>query len=162
MREGLTIIPAFVPQRPIETMDDERFRRLCRSRDYLAAGLARQITLADAAREACYSPFHFQRLFARAFGETPHEFGARLRIERAKKLLAGESYSVTEVCLSVGYSSVGSFSTLFRNTTGHSPSEYRRSVRRIFPVPAPAFYRFVPTCFLRLFSAKAQDPRSVR
>ena len=61
--------------------DDVTFRRLSRARDFLAAGYAGRVTLDMAARQACLSPFHFQRQFACVFGETPHEFVTRLRME---------------------------------------------------------------------------------
>jgi AraC-like DNA-binding protein len=142
------------PYRLGPLVDDDLFRRLCRSRDYLAAGSDQPLRLADAAREACLSPFHYHRLFAHTFGETPHEFLTKCRIDRAKRLLARDELPVTEVCFATGYESLGSFSTLFRTMVGYSPSVYRRGVRRIFPVPALALYRFVPNCYLQHFGAR--------
>jgi AraC-like DNA-binding protein len=142
------------PYRLGPLIGDDLFRRLCRSREYLAAGLDRPLRLADAAREACLSPFHYHRLFAQTFGETPHEFLTRRRIERARRLLARDALPVTEVCGAVGYESLGSFSTLFRTMVGYSPSMYRRGLRRIFPVPSLAVERFVPNCYLLHFGAK--------
>ncbi len=136
------------PYRHGPVVDDDLFRRLCRSRDFLAAGLDQPLRLADAAREAGISPFHYHRVFARVFGETPHEFLTRLRIDRAKRLLARERLPVTDVCFAVGYESLGSFSTRFRTVVGCSPSEFQRGIRRIFPVPALAVHRFVPACYL--------------
>src|ERR1700741_3228418 len=106
------------PHRYAPLVHDELSRRLCRSRDFIAAGIDQPLRLADAAREACMSPFHYHRLFARTFGETPHEFLTRQRIDRAKELLARENLPVTEVCLAVGYESLGSFSSLFRAKIG--------------------------------------------
>jgi len=77
-----------------------------------------------------------------------------MRIERAKQLLAREDCPVTEVCLSVGYESLGTFSSLFRQVVGRSPSEYRREMRRIFPVPDIAPYRFIPACFLISYGSR--------
>ena len=135
-------------------VEEETFARLCRSRDFLVANIDQPVRLDDAASVACLSPFHFHRMFARAFGETPHEFLRRQRIERAKQLLARDHVPVTEVCLSVGYESLGSFSTLFRSMVGQSPAQYRRAIRRIFPVPALAIHRFVPACYLMDFGAR--------
>lgn len=129
-------------------LDDELFRRLCRSRDWMAARIDEPLRLADAAREAFLSPFHYHRLFAHTFGETPHEFITKLRIDRAKRLLARDRLPVTEVCFAVGYESLGSFSTLFRTMVGYSPSAYQRTIRRIFPVPKLAVYCFIPNCYL--------------
>jgi AraC-like DNA-binding protein len=148
------------PQRLGPLVQDELFRRLCRSRDYLAAGMDQPLRLADAAREACLSPFHYHRLFTQTFGETPLEFRTRLRIDRAKELLVREQLPVTEICLALGYESLGSFSARFRNLVGHSPSAYRRAVRRIFAVPRVTPYRLIPGCFLQHYGAEKQDPRS--
>ena len=129
-------------------VQEKTFARLCRSRDFLAASIDQPVRLEDAAGAACLSPFHYHRMFSRAFGETPHDFLRRLRIDRAKELLARDHLPVTEICLEVGYESLGSFSTWFRSLAGCSPAEYRQSIRRIFPVPELAIYRFVPACYL--------------
>ena len=142
------------PHRLGPLLDDDLFRRLCRSREYLAAGLDQPLRLADAAREACLSPFHYHRLFAHTFGETPHEFLTKRRIDRARYLLARDRLPVTEICFAAGYESLGSFSTLFRTMVGYSPSVYRRGIRRIFPVPSMAIDRFVPNCYLQQFGVK--------
>ena len=133
---------------------EDTFARLYRSREFLADRLDQPLRLADAAGEACLSAYHYHRMFLRAFGETPHEFLTRLRIDRAKQLLARDESPVTEVCLAVGYESLGSFSSLFRSLVGRSPSEYRRGLRRIFPAPYVAPHRFVPACYLMAFGAR--------
>lgn len=135
-------------------VEEETFARLCRSRDFLAATLDRPVHLDDAASAACLSPFHYHRQFARAFGETPHDFLMRVRMDRARELLARDELPVTEVCLAVGYESLGSFSTRFRAMVGCSPSAYRRSIRRLFPAPAMAIYRYVPSCYLLHYGAR--------
>jgi AraC-like DNA-binding protein len=132
----------------VPLLDDELFRRLCRSRDFIAAGFDQPLRLADAAKEACMSPFHYHRLFARTFGQTPHEFLTSVRMDRAKELLARDALPVTEVCLAVGYESLGSFSSRFRAEVGRSPSQFQQHLRKIFPVPRTAIYRFVPNCYL--------------
>jgi AraC-like DNA-binding protein len=127
---------------------DVTLRRLCRARDLLAADLAARVTLERAAREASLSPFHFQRTFARVFGESPHEFVTRLRLERAKDLLAAGDLPVTEVCLEVGYTSLGTFSSRFAARIGLSPSEYRRTARNwVAPLHGWRVCR-IPACFL--------------
>jgi AraC-like DNA-binding protein len=130
-------------------VEHDTFVRLVRSRDFLAANLGQRMKLADAARIACLSPFHYHRMFARAFGETPHEFLTRRRLERAKELLANQNASVTDICLEIGYSSLGTFSSGFTAVYGYSPSDYRRNVRRIFRSGAVVPARFIPTCLLR-------------
>lgn len=142
------------PLRLGPAVHDELFRRLVRSRDYLAAGFGEPLRLHDAAREACLSPYHYQRMFRRTFGESPHEFLTRLRMDEAKRLLARDQLAVTDVCFAVGYESLGSFSTRFRSLVGQSPSEYQRSLRRVFPVPGLAVHRLVPACFLQFWGAR--------
>jgi AraC-like DNA-binding protein len=104
----------------------------------------RPINLPDISAQANLSPYHFLRVHKLAYGETPHEFLTRLRIERAKTLLASGSHNVTEACFEVGFSSLGSFSTLFNQRVGLSPSEYRRYVRSSVAVPRTVRPMFVP------------------
>lgn len=137
----------------VPLVPNDTFVRLARSRDWLVESLHQQVRLEDAARRACLSPFHFQRTFAQAFEETPHEFLTRMRLDRARKLLASDSSPVTEVCLDVGYASLGSFSALFHTRLGCSPSDYRRSLRQVYPAPFVPPHRFVPACFLQFYGA---------
>jgi len=128
-------------------VDDTTFRRLIRARDFLAAGYTGCLRLEDAARQACLSPFHFQRLFSRVFGESPHDFVARLRMENALRLLEDGEMPVTDVCMEIGYVSLGSFSARFAARMGQSPSRYRRNSRRwIAPVHGWPVFR-IPGCF---------------
>ncbi len=139
-------------RRDVRLYDWTTFTRLCRARDFIAAGYRERITLEHAAGQACLSPFHFNRLFLRAFGETPHEFLTRLRMDRAKKLLLAENHSVTDICFHVGYESLGSFSLRFRSLTGLSPAAFRREARRSFGGFAahwPLYY--IPACFQQFF-----------
>jgi AraC-like DNA-binding protein len=134
-------------------LHDETFRRLCRARDRLAAEYQDKLSLEQAAREACLSPFHFHRLFTQTFGETPHEFVSHRRLDLAKRLLARGEMSVTDVCFEVGYSSLGSFSQKFRVLTGRSPTDYQRDLRRVFGFNAPWHIVFLPTCYFSHFAA---------
>src|SRR5262245_64189443 len=105
---------------------DDVFRRLCRARDFLRAHHAEALRLETAARQAGLSRFHFLRLFRETFGETPHAFLTRVRLDQAKRLLEHDHASVTDVCLEVGFQSLGSFSSLFARRVGCPPSEWRR------------------------------------
>jgi|SRR5882724_1384974 len=139
-------------RRETRLYDSVTFARLCRARDYLGDCYRDRVTLANAARQAYLSPFHFNRLFAQAFGETPHEFVTRMRIEQAKRLLLAENHSVTEICFDIGYESLGSFSVRFRSLTGLSPSAFRREARVAFGGFAahwPLYY--IPACYQRFF-----------
>jgi AraC family transcriptional regulator len=100
-------------------------RRLLAARDAMEDDLAAPWALNAMARAACMSPFHFNRRFREAFEETPRAWLARRRGERAMSLLAAGDISVTEVCFTVGYQSLGSFSAAFHRRFGQPPSRYR-------------------------------------
>ncbi|MFD2936594.1 helix-turn-helix transcriptional regulator [Spirosoma flavum] len=82
------------------------------------------ICIDDMAVEACFSKFHFIRLFTNVYGLTPHQYLTMVRIDKAKKLLHTDK-PIKEVCFSVGFSSTSSFTGLFKKITGSTPSEFR-------------------------------------
>ena len=100
-------------------------RHLLRVRDLIDRAYAAPLDVPALARSAHVSEDHFSRSFKAAFGETPHRYLLRRRMERAKALLRAGELSVTEVCLAVGFTSLGSFSAQFRRYVGVSPSAYR-------------------------------------
>jgi len=113
----------------------EGFRRLCQARDRLRDVRDSSPSIVELARAARISPFHFIRQFDALFGVTPHQYRIQSRLDLAKQLLASGEFSVTDVCMEVGFSSLGSFSTLFAARVGESPSAYRRRVRPMIQVP---------------------------
>jgi transcriptional regulator GlxA family with amidase domain len=125
--------------------------KLCQVRDLMRECLDEPLTLEDLSAEADLSVYHLLRTFRAAFGETPHEYLTRLRLERAKELLTVSSRPVTDICFDVGFSSLGSFSTLFRRQVGLSPAEFRRRVRAWVTVPGRSPWAFVPFCFGQRF-----------
>jgi AraC-like DNA-binding protein len=124
----------------------EGFRRLCHARDRLQDLSEPSPSIAELAREARISPFHFIRQFESVFGVTPHQFRIEARLDAAKHLLAMGHYSVTDVCMEVGFSSVGSFSALFTRRVGEAPSAYRRRVRTVFQIPGVLPTDLTPGC----------------
>ena len=98
---------------------------LCAARDRICDIAPDGPSVQDVAVGAQLSTGLFIRQFAALFGETPHQMRIRVRVERAKQLLAAGEHSVTETCFAVGFSSLGSFSALFHRRVGMSPSEYR-------------------------------------
>jgi AraC-like DNA-binding protein len=124
----------------------EGFRRLCHARDLLRESRELSPTIAQLAREVRISPFHFIRQFEAVFGVTPHQFRIGARIELAKQLLARGEHSVTDVCMEVGFSSLGSFSTLFAQRVGETPSAYRRRVRTLVSVSGRRAVHLTPGC----------------
>ena len=113
-------------------------------------------TVAALAREAGLSNGHFIGLFAAMFGETPHQARTRARLERAKVLLAADHASVTDVCMTLGFSSLGSFSAMFARRVGTTPSAYRRHVRTLVQVPADITRVLTPGCLGLMGQAWAQ------
>jgi AraC-like DNA-binding protein len=103
----------------------DELRRLRRARDLIDREYARPLDVPTLARAAFMSPGHFSRQFRAAFGETPYNYLMTRRIERAKVLLRRGDMSVTEVCMAVGCTSLGSFSARFTELVGESPSAYR-------------------------------------
>ena len=98
---------------------------LRRARDLMDREYARPLDVAALARAALMSPAHFSRQFRAAYGETPYAYLMTRRIERAKALLRRGDLSVTEVCLAVGCTSLGSFSARFTLLAGETPTAYR-------------------------------------
>jgi len=118
---------------------EESNRRLLRARDAMDRGYAEPLDVPALARIACVSEAHFIRTFRATFGETPHRYLQRRRVERSMFLLRESDRSVTDICLDVGFTSLGTFSRTFREIVGRSPLAYRRGSA---PVEGA-----VPTCF---------------
>jgi AraC-like DNA-binding protein len=121
-------------------------RHLLRARDLADARYAEPLDVDDLAAAAGLSRAHFSREFRRAFGETPHAYLLTRRLERAAALLRSTDHSVADICLSVGLTSLGSFTTSFTRMFGTSPTAYRAS----FP-PASHLAR-VPACVVRAYA----------
>jgi AraC-like DNA-binding protein len=120
-------------------------RHLLRAKDLADSRYFQPLTVADLARAAGLSPSHFSREFRRAFGEAPHQYLLTRRLERAAALLRNTDRSVTEICFTVGLSSVGSFTSSFHRVHGTTPIGYRSA----FP-PARRHIR-VPSCVAQAY-----------
>jgi AraC-like DNA-binding protein len=104
---------------------EEANRRLLRARDAMDRTYAQPLDVPALARIAFVSEAHFIRSFRATFGETPHRYLQRRRVERSMFLLRETDRSVTDICLDVGFSSLGTFSRTFRDIVGQSPTDYR-------------------------------------
>ena len=124
---------------------------LRKARDLADHSYAKPLVLADLARVAHMSKHHFVRSFAATYGETPMRYLTRRRIERAQDLLRWANLTVTEVCMLVGFSSLGSFSSRFHDLVGATPTQYRD---RWASTGAP----HIPGCYL--FMCGVQDVRA--
>jgi transcriptional regulator GlxA family with amidase domain len=109
-------------------------RRMLRARDAMDRAYAGPLDIPAVARMAHVSQAHFIRTFRATFGETPHRYLQRRRVERAMFLLRGTQRSVTDICLDVGFTSLGTFSRSFRVIIGEAPAVYRQR-GPIKPVP---------------------------
>ena len=120
-------------------------RHLLRAKDLADARYSEPLDVDALACAAGLSRAHFSREFRRAFGESPHGYLLTRRLERAAALLRSTDRSVADICVSVGWQSVGSFTTSFTRTFGVSPSVYRARF------PPAANYALVPACVLRFY-----------
>jgi AraC-like DNA-binding protein len=124
-------------------VDQPPARHLVRAKDLVDHRYADELTVADMARAAHLSAAHFSREFRKAFGESPHQYLLTRRLERAAALLRTTDWSVADVCVAVGLTSVGSFTTSFRRMFRMTPTAYRASF------PPAAAWAMVPGCVLR-------------
>jgi AraC-like DNA-binding protein len=112
-------------------------RRMLRARDAIDRDFAKLLDISALARIAHVSEAHFIRTFRETFGETPHRYLQRRRIERAMALLRDTDRPVTDVAFAVGFASLGTFSRTFAAVVGVPPSAYRQ---RASPYPVPACF----------------------
>jgi len=114
------------------------------------------LNIEQIASHAGFSHFHFIRFFHRTYGITPHQYLTRKRIQQAQRLLALSELPVTEICLAVGFQSLGSFSSLYRRQTGYSPSEHRVRLQ----AQQKRLEQAAPSCFLFMYGQIEQFSRS--
>jgi len=125
-------------------------RHLLRARDLADRSYAEPLDLQALAREANVSPRHFSRSFRRVFGETPYQYLLTRRLERARHLLRTTEMSVGEICLEVGFTSVGSFTTTFKRHVGVSPTTFRQ----VYGGPSDADR--IPLCYAMAWARRSQ------
>jgi AraC-like DNA-binding protein len=132
----------------------EVLERLNRARKFIDLCYDLPLDLKEISSHACFSRYHFLRLFRQAFNKTPHQYLVERRIERAKELLSSEDLRVTDICFEVGFESLGSFSSLFHKTVGHPPITYREKSRE-----SQAAKRQIPGCFLVMYKLEPSTSR---
>jgi AraC-like DNA-binding protein len=121
-------------------------RHLLRAKDLIDARYREPLDVPALAHAARLSTAHFSREFRRSFGETPHQYLLTRRLERAAELLRNTDRSVADICLNVGLTSVGSFTTSFGRAFGMSPTAYRAGY------PAASTRVRIPTCVLQAYA----------
>ena len=117
-------------------------RRLLRARDAMDRAYAEPLDVRAIAAVAHISEAHFSRSFRATFGETPHRYLQRRRVERSMFLLRETHRSITDVCFDVGFTSLGTFSRTFREIVGETPSDYRAGNG---PILAPNCFQMAST-----------------
>ena len=127
-RDALRMAEAVPSSRP--STRNELFRRIQRARVLIEDCYLEDLSLEELAAEACLSPYHFHRSFREVYGVTPHQHVQRLRLREAARFLKQTDLPIASVCAKSGFSSVPSFSTLFRSRFRMSPSRFRNSTRK--------------------------------
>jgi AraC-like DNA-binding protein len=122
------------------------YRRIVQAKLFIDTNYANNIDLDNIADEASFSKFHFIRLFKKVYGKTPHQYLTVVRIEKAMQLLKAD-IPVAEVCYSVGFDSISSFTGLFKRIVKQTPHNYllqqKKRKAQIFKTPL----NFIPGCF---------------
>ncbi len=138
---------------------EELNRRLLRARDLMDRAYAESLDVRSIAAAAYLSEAHFTRTFRATFGETPHRYLQRRRVERAMFLLRDTERSVTDICFDVGFTSLGTFSRTFRDIVGESPTDYRAGHG---PMLAPTCFQMAAMRPVAAAGAAAAAARSSR
>jgi AraC-like DNA-binding protein len=131
---------------------EESNRRMLRARDAMDRTYAQPLDVASLARLVHVSEAHFIRTFRATFGETPHRYLQRRRVERAMYLLRETQRPVTDICLDVGFTSLGTFSRTFREIVGQSPTTFRKGAKS----------HAIPNCFVRAWTRPSSFGEATR
>jgi AraC-like DNA-binding protein len=125
------------------------YKRIIQAKLFIDYNFSEQIDLDNIANEACFSKFHFTRLFKKIYNQTPHQYLTLIRIEKAKQYLSKDNNSVANVCFAVGFDSTTSFTGLFKKAVGLPPVEYQQLQikHRIDILKSPLNY--IPNCFAK-------------
>jgi len=122
------------------------YKRIVHAKLFIDSKYSHSIDLNNIADEAFFSKFHFIRLFKKIYGKTPHQYMTVVRIEKAKQLLQTK-ISISEVCYSVGFGSISSFTGLFKKAVGLTPSAWQLQQQKIKEATLASPLNFIPNCF---------------
>jgi AraC-like DNA-binding protein len=132
----------------MQQLANDIYERMVTAKIFMDENFHESLNLEQISQRAFISRFHFHRLFTRIYRKTPHQYLTLLRLQRAKVLLEREGISITEVCNSVGFESLGSFSTLFRKRNGYAPQYYRNIAYLKKKLATEQPKSFIPHCFI--------------
>lgn len=127
------------------------YRRIVEAKLFIDNNYTAAIDVSEIANEACFSKYHFLRLFKMSYGQTPYQYLTMLRIEEAKRQLRREGTLISSVCFDLNFQSVTSFSKLFKKHTGISPTDYIKQQQNILKRIKMEPLIFVPNCFAENF-----------
>src|SRR5262245_52797128 len=122
------------------------YRQIVRAKLFIDEKFSSEIDLDKIANEACFSKYHFCRLFKEIYDKTPHQYLSAVRIDHAVQML-NDGASVKEACFAVGFDSIGSFTGLFKRRVGMTPAAFQRQRDRIKDEVATVPLRHIPNCF---------------
>jgi len=122
------------------------YKRIIQAKLFIDTQYSNYIDLNNIADEACFSKFHFIRLFKTIYGSTPHQYLTRVRIDNARLFLQ-KGVSVAETCMNVGFDSVSSFAALFKSYTRMGPAEYKKQFQKRNEEIIKHPLQFIPNCF---------------
>ena len=130
------------------------YSRIVRAKLFIDDHYSSALDLDKLSAEACFSKFHFLRLFKKTYRKTPYQYLSERRIDKAKEKLKNENISITEVCEEVGFESKTSFVTKFKEYTGETPALFRLRAMQAKKMMVEQPDRFIPSCFSDKFSPK--------
>jgi AraC-like DNA-binding protein len=127
------------------------YKRVVSAKIFMDDNLQAAIDLRQISKQAYLSRFHFHRIFTRVYRKTPHQYLTEKRLSKAKTLLAKEGITIAEVCNSVGFESLGSFSSLFKKRLGYAPQYYRNLAYLKKKLAKEQPKKFIPNCFIETY-----------
>jgi len=131
-------------------MHTDLYKNIIRAKHFIEKNCCSQIDISAIAQEACVSDYHFIRTFKKIYKKTPHKYLIEKRLEKARELLSGSEQTVTDICFEVGFSSPGSFSTLFTKFSGCPPLVYRTKRQKKALLSEKFPKKVIPNCFLKM------------
>jgi AraC-like DNA-binding protein len=128
------------------------YHRIVRAKLFIDESYSLPLDLDKLSDEACFSKFHFLRLFKRTYNRTPYQYLSERRIQKAKEKLSAEELNIAEVCEEVGFESKTSFALKFKEYTGETPALFRLRAMQTKKLVESEPERFVPSCFSTQFA----------
>ena len=133
------------------------YTRIFRAKNFIDNHYATPIDLAKLSNEACFSKFHFLRLFKKTYRKTPYQYLTEIRLDKAKERLAKSNEGIADVCNAVGFESITSFTLKFKSYTGTPPALFRLRALQRQKISREQPQRVIPHCFSFMFSAKESN-----